>query len=178
MERAQFTPQQRAFLVTAYHRNNGNIRAVLHEFREQFPDVRCPSSRTVLRNVQKYNQHGTSHNLNKGRTGRRQTARTEENIQAVRDLINDNQPDGEIISARRNGLGLSSATFNRIRRLDLHFHPYQMIRRNQLLAGDYQRRRQFCNWLLAQNARFLEKVIREFTMYDTPARRRASTIYA
>ena len=34
-----------------------------------------------------------------------------------------------------------------------------MIRRHQLLAGDYQRRRRFCNWLLAQNARFLDNVI-------------------
>ena len=50
-------------------------------------------------------------------------------------------------------------TFNRITRLDLRFHPFQMIRRHQLLAGDYQRRQQFCHWLLAQNARFLENVI-------------------
>ncbi len=34
-----------------------------------------------------------------------------------------------------------------------------MIKRHQLLAGDYQRRQQFCHWLRAQNARFLENVI-------------------
>ena len=158
MERLQFTPQQRAFLVTEYHRHR-NIGTALQRFQEEFPDVRYPSRKTVTRNVQKFSLHGTSHNLNKGRSGRRRSARTEENVQAVQNLLNGDQPNGEIISARRNGLGLSSATFNRITRLDLRFHPFQMIRRHQLLAGDYQRRQQFCHWLLAQNARFLENVI-------------------
>ena len=138
-------PEQRAILVTEYHHNNGSIRAVLKVFWNQFPDVCIPSRRTVSRNVRKSNEDGMSHNLNKHRSGRRHTARTEENIQAVQDLSNNNQPDGEIIiSACRNGLGLSSATFNRITRLDLQFYPYQMIRRHQL-------------W--AQNTCFLENVI-------------------
>ena len=34
-----------------------------------------------------------------------------------------------------------------------------MIRRHQLLPGDYQRRAQFCQWLLGKNDRFLDNVI-------------------
>ena len=56
-------------------------------------------------------------------------------------------------------LGLSSATFNRITRLDLHFHPYQMIRRHRLLPGDLSRRFRFCQWFLDKNAHFLEDLI-------------------
>ena len=41
---------------------------------------------------------------------------------------------------------MSSATFNR-------------ITRHRLLAGDYQRRQQFSQWLRAQNERFLENVL-------------------
>ena len=157
----QFTPQQRAFLVTEYHRHK-NIGTVLQRFREAFPRVRSPSRATVYNNVNKYNVSGSSCNLNRGRSGRRRTARTRHNIDAVRNALEHQQMHGENghrISARRNGLGLPPATLNRITRLDLIFHPYQMIRRHQLLAGDYQRRLQFCEWLLAQNDRFLHDVV-------------------
>ena len=98
-------------------------------------------------------------NLNKGRSGRRRTERCLENIQAVREAL-ENQEDGAPrISARRNGLGLTSATFNRITRLDLGFHPYRMIKRHQLLDNDYPRRENFCQWLLRQNRRLLEDVV-------------------
>jgi hypothetical protein len=103
--------------------------------------------------------HGTSFNLNKGRSGRRRTARCPENIAAVTDVLANQEAGEQRISARRNGLGLSSATFNRITRLDLQLYPYQMIKRHQLFDGDYQRRVNFCQWLLRQNQRFLENVI-------------------
>jgi hypothetical protein len=158
MVRPQFTPQQRAFLVREYHRSNNNVQRVLERFREQYPNVRCPSHKTVYNNVNKHNVNGTSCNLNKGRSGRRRTARTEENIQAVQNAVNARDVGQRIISCR-NGIGLSSATFNRITRLDLRFHPYQMIKCHRLLPGDYHRREQFCRWLVGQNARFLENVL-------------------
>ena len=69
--------------------------------------------------------------LNKGRSGRNSIARSTDNVEAVRNAIEEARGEApeERISCRRNGLGLSSATFNQITRLDLHFHPYQMIRR-------------------------------------------------
>ena len=70
-----------------------------------------------------------------------------------------NQQGAERISARRNGLGLSSATFNRITRLDLQMHPYQMVKRQQLHEADYERRVNFCQWLIHQNPRFLDNVV-------------------
>lgn len=73
--------------------------------------------------------------------------------------MNYHHPDGEIISARRNGLDLPSTTFNKITRFNLRFHPYQMIKRYQQMAADYLRRQQFSHWLRAQNACFLENVI-------------------
>ena len=72
--------------------------------------------------------------------------------------IQNQQQVGQLVSARRNGLGLTSATFNRITRLDL-FHPYQMIKRHELLPGDYQRREQFCQWLINRPDQFLDNVI-------------------
>ena len=78
---------------------------------------------------------------------------------AIAEANQEGIPGGMHITCRRNGLGLSSATFNRITRLDLRFHPYQMIKRHQLFPGDYPRRAQFCQWLLEQGDRFLEDVV-------------------
>ena len=57
------------------------------------------------------------------------------------------------IRAQRNGLDLSSV-INRITRLDLRFHPFQMTLHHQLLAGDYQQRERFCQGLLNRPAWF------------------------
>ena len=54
--------------------------------------------------------------FNKGNSGRRRTARTEQNIAAVRTLLEQNRRD---VSARRNPVEISSSGFNRITRLDL-----------------------------------------------------------
>ena len=161
MLRPQFTPQQRAFIVAEFYRNNNNVYRVIQKFREVYPNARCPSRGTVYNNVRKYAITGTSLNLNKGRSGRNRTARSAENIEAVRNAIEEARGEApEIrISCRRNGLGLSSATFNRITRLDLHFNPYQMIRQHQLLPGDLPRQFRFCQWLLDKNGRFLDDLI-------------------
>ena len=156
MEVPQFTNLQRAFLVREFHRTN-SVNHVLRRFREVYPNVRCPSSMTVYRNVRKYDANGTNHNLNPGRSGRRRSGRSVENINAVRHLF-QNHPDGTI-SSRRNELGLPSATFNRITRLDLNFHPYQMIKHHELRPGDRQRRLQFCQCLLDQPDRFIEDLL-------------------
>ena len=161
MAMPQFTPQQREFLVREYRydRSNHSVLRVLQSFREEYPDVRCPSRLTVHKNVRKYSQNGTSCNVNKGRSGRQKMARCPENIEAVQEALDNPEAGAQRINARRNGLGLSSATFNRITRLDLRLHPYQMIKRHQLLDSDYQRRINFSQWLLNQNRRFLENVI-------------------
>ena len=74
--------------------------------------------------------------------------RSQENIDVVQEELINN-PDG--ISCRRNNSGLPSATFNRIVRVDLKWHPYKIQRRHQLIPGDFQRRLQFCEWFLQKN---------------------------
>ena len=105
---------------------------------------------------------GTSRNLKKGRSGHRRTGRSAANIEAVRNVLENHQAGNgraRTISCRRNGFGLPSATFNRITRLDLRFHPYKIIKRHQHLPCDRQRQLQFCQWLLAQHARFLDDLV-------------------
>lgn len=157
--RPQFTPQQRSFIVTQYHRTQ-SVAAVLRRFCQEYPDVRCPSRKTIMKNVQKYQATGTSRNLNKKRSGRRRTGRSVANVQAVQDALQDHAAKGgQRLSCRRNGLGLTPSTFNPITRLDLNLYAYQMIKRHQLFPGDFERRQRFCTWLLQQGPRFLDHLI-------------------
>ena len=82
----QLTTEQRVFIVLHYTQTQ-NTTAVQNAFRARFPDRDPPHKTTILRNVRKYSSQGTSLNLNKGNSGRRRTARTEQNIAAVRTLL-------------------------------------------------------------------------------------------
>ena len=81
-----------------------SIAAVQNAFRARFSDRNPPMKRTVMKNVSKYSDAGTSLNLNKGNSGRRRTTCSEENITAVRDLLQQNSGN---MSARRNPLLIS-----------------------------------------------------------------------
>jgi hypothetical protein len=152
----KLTIPERTFIVEKYFETK-SVVAVLRQFQIAFPGRNPPSSSSVWRNVNKYRLHGTSLNRNKGNSGRRKTGRSEENIQAVREQL-ENNPH---VSARRNGLGLPSATFNRITRLDLRWHPYQISVRHELKENDYLRRRNFCRWFSnhQRNPRFLANFV-------------------
>ena len=78
---------------------------------------------TISKSCQKkYKTEGSSSNLNKYRSGRRRTERTQENINLPQEqLIKDQR-----ISARKNGLDISEKTFNPITKHYLKWHPYKM----------------------------------------------------
>ena len=149
MARPQLTPQQRAYLVSEFHHTQ-SATAVLQSSRRQFPNARCPTRATVYSNVRKYQAKGTSHNL--------RLVDQHKPSKAGQDALQQKQQqqNGHRIGSRRNGLGLTQSTFNRITRLDLRWHPYQMIRRHELFERDYARRVHFCVWLLARPPRFLK----------------------
>jgi hypothetical protein len=94
---------------------------------------------TILENVRKYQNAGTSLNLNKGNSGRSRTARTAVNINAVRDLLQQNPH----VSARHNPVPISHSSFNRITKHDIKWHPYRMYVQQELFA----RRLRFSVWL-------------------------------
>ena len=155
---SSISPQQRSFMVTEFARTN-NITQVLVEFRRRYPNVRCPSKQTVYHNGKKYQITGTSHNLKTGRSGRPRSGRNAQNINTVRQALEQGQNNNQRISSRRNGLQLSQSTFNRITRLDLQYHPYQMIKRHEFVGRDQERRMAFSNWLLARPPWFLENLL-------------------
>ena len=147
----QFTPEQRTFMVLAYHQS-GSPSQTRQAFVERFANRRPPDKRTIVRNFQKYQRYATSHNRNKGKSGRPKVARSQQNVDAVRAELT--------ASTRRNNLShLTKSSFNRIVKFDLKFHPLRMIIRHQLFHGDLQRRINFCNRFQARPARLFERDI-------------------
>ena len=137
----QLTTEQRVSIVKNYLQTQSST-AVQNVFQARFPGRNPPAPSTILRNVNKYLNAGTSLNLNKGNSGRRRSIRTAENIEAVRDVLQQNPH----VSAGRNPVPISSTSFNRITRLDIKWHPYRMHVRHELLAGDFARRLRFSGW--------------------------------
>ena len=140
----QLTVEQHIFVVTTYFLT-GSYVEVRRRFQRKFPGRRPPTDMTIYRNVHKYAEHGTSLNRNSVASGRPRSGRSVENIDRVQEALEEN-PRGVV--CRRNGLGLSRATFNRIVRIDLKWHPYKIRVRHELKPNDPARRIAFCRWLL------------------------------
>ena len=153
----QLTKEQRIFVVRAYFETHSFVE-VQQLFRERFPGRESPVKKTIWANVRKYEQHGTSLNRNAYNSGRRRTGRSLVNINAVQEAIEVNPT---VIRCRHNGLGLPSACFNRIVRLDHNWHPYRIQMRRQLNDEDYARRTAFSEWFRHQsrNPRFLANFV-------------------
>ena len=82
---------------------------------------------TIWKNAKKYKTEGSSLNLNNDTSGCRRTERAQENINHLQEkLIEDPR-----ISARKNSLGISKSTFNRITKRELKWHPYKMHERKE-----------------------------------------------
>ena len=85
-------------------------------FGIRFPEKEPPIDRTKWKNLKNFERERTSLTMNKGRSGRKRTVKTEEIIEVFRSCVENNARN---FSLRHNGLGLSCSTFNKIMKLDL-----------------------------------------------------------
>ena len=102
MPRVILTKEQRVFIVRSYFETK-SFKEVARLFTLQFPATPSPSKSTIWYNVKKYEEHGTSLNRYKENAGRKRTGRSDENIDAVHEALQNN-PEG--LTCRVNGLGL------------------------------------------------------------------------
>ena len=139
----RLTIQQRVWICIKYIEFNRNAAAVRRQWIITWPNIVPPREGTISDTFRKFENEGTCHNLHKGRSGRPRTARTEANIDRVRESLENNG----LRSSRRNGMGLSQSSFVRIMR-DIKFHPYILIKRQKLRPGDPAQRMAFGGWFL------------------------------
>ena len=157
----QFTPEQRNLIALEYHKLRGSYKCyskVMAIFNNKFPGVKKPTIKTVKNIWKKQNEHFSVHNLNSklspGNTysGRPRSVRTPPNIQAVKDVLDEDaikDPDApDINSARKNVLGISKSSWQRIAKDDLHYHSYKLIVSQKLKPEDHARRVRFANNIL------------------------------
>ena len=124
-------------------------------FALTYPQQRVPSKSTIQRNVTKYLTYGKSHNRCSDASGWHRTARSEDNIEAVRAALEDD-PD---ITAQRNPLPqISKSTFNRITIQNIRSHLYWLHIRHKLLDDDPDHRIRYAQWLLNKPPYFMANV--------------------
>ena len=120
----QFSPEERNTIVMAYQQLRGQhncYKKVVALFTNKFPNTRVPSQKAVNKMWTKQQTHFTVHNLNSSsspgdsNSGREKSARTEENIAAVKAAVDADidkpADDPTINSCRRNILGLKPSAW-------------------------------------------------------------------
>ena len=99
----QLTVPQRVFIVKTYFETKSYVD-VRRLFAEQFPERMPPTKKNIKKNVDKYLNHGTSCNRNKGNSGRPRTGHSQDNIDAVQNELVNNPTN---MSCRINNLDLA-----------------------------------------------------------------------
>lgn len=150
------TVEERSFLVERFHQTR-NYEQVLQEFQVRFPGRHVPHKKTISWNVRKFSRTGTVRNIHKERCGRRRTGRSAANINVVRNVLQQNPS----VTCRKNPTNIPRATFNRIIKLDIQWHPFRIFMRHELQNADYRRRLQFSAWFINQcrNPRFIYNLV-------------------
>ena len=80
---------QRVFIINKYI-STKRPAEVIRLLAIEYPDRPPLSVATIWKINKKFNENGTILNLNKGKSGRRRTGRSEENVNAVREAVENN----------------------------------------------------------------------------------------
>ena len=128
----QLIMEQRIFIVKLYY-GNEKLQSSSNRVHNFVSRTFTTKWNHNSKKCKKYDRDGTSLNMNKGRSGRRISKRTQENIQVLRQALESNQGR---TNARRHRLGISTSSCCRIIQKDLRWYPYKMIRRYNLKNND------------------------------------------
>ena len=158
-----WSTKQKTFCVEAYFANK-SYTVVQANFRTEFRCRNAPSKSRIFEWVKKFREHGTVQNLNsKGITdtysGREVSARTERNIDAVRNSVGHSPKKS--LRRRSQELGISRESLRRVLKADLHLYPYQIQIKQKLTEAVMAKRVTVCEWFcdtIEDNPDFLDHV--------------------
>ncbi|XP_014776286.1 uncharacterized protein LOC106873445 [Octopus bimaculoides] len=137
-----WTGEHCAFIVETFIKNE-SVTATQRAFCLRFRLGRydpVPARNMILLWVSNFRASGSA--LKRKSTGRPRTARTPENVAAVRASIQ--QSPRHSASKRAAALRLSDRSLRRILHNDLQMHPYKMILSQELSERDIETRRALC----------------------------------
>lgn len=139
----KYSIEDRVFLAITYYERQHNITETLRGWSTKHKNRAKPATTTVKALIQRFERTGSvADDKDLLKTAER-TARTPDNIDAVKDAIEEN-PNLSIRSISRN-LDLSSSSVQRILRKDLGIFPYKIQVGQRLERSDIERRFNFAN---------------------------------
>ena len=136
----EYSTEQRVFIVESYHETRSFVK-VQRAYRKRFNCRKAPSRSVISAIIKKFRNTGQVTNQRKGKSGRKVTKTTPENIDRVRTAI-DHSPKKSVRRASIQ-LQLSYGTIRRILRNFLKMFPYKIQIEKPLQATDKARRLQF-----------------------------------
>ena len=167
----QFSPKERNAICMAYEKHKGKFstyKLVIEEFSAKFPQSKVPNNSTVIRIWKKQQDFFTVQNLNSiqspgdSHSGRPNSAQTEENIAAVKAVVDGESlkatDDPTVSTGRKNALGINQTAWQRILSIDLKYHCYKVERSHGLKPEDYERRLRFARFFLTLSPREMAKI--------------------
>lgn len=158
-----WTNQQKIFSLETYFATK-SYQSVQIQFRKRFHCRNFPSKSTIVSWIKKSREHGTVVDLCSKATGgtysgRKKSARTEENIAAVRDSVG--RSPRKSVHRRSQELGMTRESLRRVLTSDLHLYPYKIQIKQKLTDADKEKRVTMCEWfcnVLENDENFLENV--------------------
>jgi len=144
----RLTLEQRYEIIQIYFENQSSIRATYRRLRHLYGVHNRPSEQAIRRTVDRFR---TTYSLEDAITPvRRRNVRTEDNIAAVNESVEEDP--NLSIRRRSQELGLCPSTTWKILRKDLGLHPYKIQLVQELKPRDHYMRRSFADWALEQLA--------------------------
>ena len=138
-----WTAVQRSFTIETFLKTNEAVTATQRAFRVHFNLRRhdpVPARNTILLWVKNFRETGSA--LKRKPTGRPRTARTEENVAAVKASVQQSPALSTV--KRAQALRLSDRSLRRILHKNLKMHPYKMMLAHKLSERDTETRRALC----------------------------------
>lgn len=153
----KFTTEQRVKIIEFYLENRRSIVLTQRAYIRHFGVRKPPCKQTIVDLVRRFQIHGSVSDL--PRAGRPRSGRSQDNIQQVRESIEE-EPSG---STRRRSqqLGISRTSLQRIQRI-LKLVPYKIQVVQELLPADYRARLAYAihfQELARQEPRFISNLI-------------------
>ena len=158
-----WTIQQKTFSVEQYFATK-SYQSVQIQFQKLFHCRNVPSKSTIVRWVTKFREHGTVVDLSSKATGgtysgRKESARTEENNAAVRNSVG--RSPKKSVRGRSQVLGMTRESLRCVLTSDLHLYAYKIQTKQQLTDADKDKRLTMCEWfcnVFENDENFLENV--------------------
>ena len=137
----RYTVQERIKIVEAYF-STKSVVLTQRQFRRDFLRKNPPSRLTIRCLLEKFRETGSVGDKNKGHSGRPRSSRTDNNIEALRQRLEESPRK----STRRlsQEVDLSRTTVRWIMRQDLNLFPYKIQILQAQTAANKEERQNFC----------------------------------